>query len=243
MTDVAWTRRIVPERGSERSALVSFLVGFALEAGSELYQFAGGGNNPGVPAVAYFAGLASALLGFYFFWRGTFEWNGLPRDAAKTSPRRPAWATVALVASGIVAVAVWSVVTRTTGEGATPFPLAWLVGGVFVWAVAAFFLSLRDRLRPFHGAGLAVPGWIAFAWAFGVATISGWLLGQAIVALFVDFFTNWTALFDALGPFVGAVSPLFVAFACVAVVYAACLPRVSPQEERLAPRRRSGTAE
>jgi len=224
-----WIRRVVPERSSERAALVAFLVGFVLEAASELYQFLGHGVTPGVAAVAYFAGLASALLGFYFFWRGAFEWSRLPHTPATTPPRRSVRVSIALVLTGIVAVAVWNVASRTVGTGSTPFPLAWLVGGVFVWAVAAFFLSLRDRLRPFHGAGLAVPGWIALAWAFGIAAISGLLLGQAILGLFVDFFTNWSALFDALGPFVGAVSPLFVAFALISVVYVACLSRTSSQ--------------
>jgi hypothetical protein len=219
-------------------------VGFVLEAASELYQFAGHGVTPGVAAAAYFAGLTSTVLGFYFFWRGGFEWSRLPHDSAKISPRRPPWVSIALAVLGIGTVAAWNFASRTIGAGDTPFPLAWLVGGVFVWAVASFFLSLRDRLRAFHGTGLAVPGWIAVAWAFGIATVSGLLLGQAILGLFVDFFTNWTALFDALGPFVGAVSPLFVAFALISVVYTACLYRTSPRTELLArqrqPERRGG---
>jgi len=233
VTEFAWIRRIVPDRSSERSALVCFLVGFVLEAASELYQFAGHEDAPGVAAVAYFAGLASAVLGFYFFWRGGFEWSRLPHAPEKTSPRRPVRVLVGLAVAGIVSVAVWNVATETVGAGGTPFPLAWLVGGIFVWAVAIFFLSLRDRLRPFHGAGLSLPGWVALAWAFGVATVSGLLLGQTIVGLFTDFFTNWTALFEALGPFVGAVSPLFVAFALISVVYVACLYRASPERTLL----------
>jgi hypothetical protein len=239
LTRSASTRGIVPERSSERAALVSFLVGFALEGVSEIYQFAGHETAPGVGALAYFAGLAAALLGFYFFWRGGFEWSRLPHDSAKTSPRRPARVNLTLLVCGIAAVAIWNIVTRTVGSGDTPFPLAWVVGGAFVWAVAAFFLSLRDRLRAFHGNGLAVPGWIPVAWAFGIGTVSGLLLGQVIVGLFVDFFTDWAALFAALGPFVGAVSPLFVAFALISAVYAACLGRVSRREQPLAPLVRS----
>jgi hypothetical protein len=229
----AWLRRIVPERSSERSAFVSFLIGFVLEAASELHQFAGHQVTPGAAAVAYFGGLASALLGFYFFWRGGFEWSRLPHAAGKTPPHRSGRFSVAIAVAGIASVAVWNVAAGTVGVGDTPFPLAWLVGGIFVWAVVMFFLSLRDRLRPFHGAVLSIPGWVALAWAFGVATVSGLLLGQTIVGLFVDFFTNWNALFDALGPFVDAVSPLFVAFALISVVYAACLTRTSPREELL----------
>ena len=237
LTRPQWSRGIVPIRSSERSALVSFLVGFGLEAASEIYQFAGHEVTPGVAAVAYFAGLAAALLGFYFFWRGGFEWRRLPHAPGTSSTRRPRGLPVALCLAGIVSVATWNVVTRTVGAGNTPFLLAWLVGGAFVAAVAVFFLSLRDRLRPYHGSVLSVPGWIAFAWAFGVATGSGLLLGEAIVGLFVDFFTNWTALFDALGPFVGAVAPLFVAFALIAVVYAGCLGRASSDPELLRGRR------
>jgi hypothetical protein len=234
LTQISWIRHIVPERGSERSALVSFLVGFALEAASELYQFTDRGGTPAVAVTGYVAGLAAALLGFYFFWRGGFEWRRLPHDRAKVFLRRPARVSIVLAILGTGAVVVWNFVTRTVGAGETPFPLAWLVGGAFVWAVALFFLSLRDRVRPFHGTGLAIPGWIALAWAFGVATISGLLLGQAIVGLFVDFFTNWTELFDALGPFIYAVSPLFVAFALIGVVYTSCLSRTSPRRDFLA---------
>lgn len=233
LTQNGWIRRVVPDRSSERSALLSFLAGFVLEAASELYQFAGHGVTPGVGAAAYFAGLAATVLGFYFFWRGGFEWSRLPHAEAKTPVRRSARFSEALVVLGVVAVATWNLASRTVGAGDTPFPLAWLVGGVFVWAVTTFFLSLHDRLRPFHGSGLAVPGWIALAWAFGVATISGLLLGDAIVGLFVDFFTNWGALFVALGPFVGGVSPLFVAFVLISLVYSACIYRTSPRTERL----------
>jgi len=237
LTHVPGVRRLVPERGSERSALVSFLLGFVLEAASELYQFSGHGATWGADPAAYVAGLASALLGFYFFWRGGFEWSRVSHAAAKSRPRRSALVSIPLAAAGIASVALWNIKIGTVGAGGTPFPLAWLVGGVFLWAVAAFFLSLRDRLRPFHGTGLSVPGWLAVAWAFAIATSSGLLLGQAIVGLFVDFFTNWTALFDALGPFIGAVSPLFVAFGLIASVYATCLDRVSPSRELLAARR------
>jgi hypothetical protein len=233
LTPNPWIRQIVPERSSERSALVSFLIGFVLEAASELYQFAGRGVTPAVGVPTYFAGLTAAVLGFYFFWRGGFEWNRLPHAGARNSIHRPARVSIVIAILGTVTVAAWNFAAGTVGAGDTPSLLAWLVGGAFVWAVGVFFLSLRDRVRPFHGAHLAIPGWIALAWAFVIATFSGLLLGQAIVGLFVDFFTNWTELFDALGPFVGAVSPLFVAFALISVVYASCLHRASPHRELL----------
>ncbi len=231
-----WRTRIVPARSSERRALAAFLAGFALEAGSEAYQLATDAPAAPVFAIGYYLSLAGTLLGFYFFWRGSFEWARLPSHPDPPH-RRPAWAGGALLLGGIAAVAAWSFVARPAGPAGTPAPFAWMVGGVFAWAVGTFFLALRDRSAPWAKGALGAMGWAAFAGSFAIAVISGWLLGRVFFGLVVAFFTNWAMLVDSLGPFIVVVSPLFVPFALIAAVYAAGLRRASARVETLRRRR------
>ena len=199
----------------------ALLVGFLFEAGSEVYQFVTTARSVPTTAVGYYSSLATSILGFYFFWRGTHEWNRLPGAASRRIPPARARAELwVLLGGGIAATALWNVLLGNVGAGRSPAPLAWLVGGAFVWAVGSFFLMLRRQIAPFQRTPAAALGWAAFAWSVGISTVAGLVLGQAIVALFVDFFTSWPALFQALAPFIFTISPLFVAFGLIAVAYA-----------------------
>lgn len=238
MTDTGrWRTLVAPAQSSERGALASFLVGFVLEAVSEVYQLATDAGSAFGSPVGYYLSLAFTVLGFYFFWRGTFTWARLPSHPDDSLARRPAWVGGALLVGGIVTVALWNVAARTVGHGNTPAPFAWIVGGVFAWAVGSFFLALRDRIAARHGGGVALAGWAAFAGSLAIAVVSGLLLGQVFFGLVVDFFTNWATLIEALGPFVAAVSPLCVPFTLIAVVYAIGLRSASSRTETLRPRR------
>ena len=211
----AW---IVPAIRSEHSAISALIVGFLLEAATEAYQFVGNvgwiGSNP----VAYGASLAATMVGFYFFWRGFYEWNRVrPRgDRATAVPRL---VPIGMLVGGIGATAMLNVGLGTVGNGGTPAPLAWLVGGAFVWAVGSFFLTLERRIDPFVGPVARGLAFCAWAWSLGISVVAGLVLGQEIVGLFVYFFTNWSELILALAPFVFVVSPLYVAFALIAAVY------------------------
>jgi hypothetical protein len=205
-------RRLVPEVVSPRHAFQAFVVGFMLEAGTEVYQLATGLGWWSATSLGYYTGLATSALGFYFFWRGFHEWNRLPRSSLRIRRTTIPWGLVSMLAGGIVATGLLSVAQGSVGAGDSPPPLAWTVGGVMVVAYGSFFYSLRRMVAPYQAGAGRVVGWAAFAWSLVIATIAGLVLGERIVGLFVDFFTNWTALLVALMPFVTANAPLFVAF-------------------------------
>jgi len=215
-----WRRWLVPAVRSERHAIRALEVGFVLEAATEVYQWLTSTRPVGASSIGYYLGLGATLLGFYFLWRGLHEWNRLSPARTRGGPRRLPWESLALLLGGTGAVAALNVALRNVGAGDSPAPLDWLVGGAMVLAVGSFFLNLRRmvaRRQTTVGQGI---GWAAFVWSLGISAVSGLVLGQAIVGLFVDFFTSWPALFLALAPFIVAISPLFVAFALIALAFA-----------------------
>ena len=88
---------------------------------------------------------------------------------------------------------------------------------------------------PLQGSTGRVLGWAAFAWSLGVSMISGLALGQAIVGLFIDFFTNWPAMFLALAPFIFAIAPLFVTYGLLSIGYADAYRSASTGEDPVRP--------
>ncbi len=203
------------------------VVGFLLEAMTEVYQFVTGVGPLHSSVVGYYVSLSTTILGYYFLWRGLHEWHFLrPRPPARRT-RRSMGETLTIFVGGVGAAAAWNVLLGTVGTGNSPAPLAWAVGGVMVLAVGSFFLSLARRAAPFQQSFGRALGWAAFAWSLGASSISGLVLGQGIVGLFIDFFTSWPALILSLAPFIFAISPLCVAFTLVAAAYVDAYARAS----------------
>ncbi len=140
-----------------------------------------------------------------------------------------------MLAGGVVATAILNIGLGTVGSGDTPAPLAWVVGGVMVLAIGGFFLTLRRLVAPLQRPTARALGWVAFAWSLGVAIIAGLALGQVIVGLFIDFFTNWSVLILSLAPFIFAIAPLFVTYTLLSIGYADTLRKPSREESRSAP--------
>jgi hypothetical protein len=220
-----WKRWLVPRIESPRHAIPALVVGFLLEALTEVYQFATRGSPVSSSSLGYYVSLATTILGFYFLWRGLHEWNRAgPRPVAPGS-RRSLREPLAILCGGVAAAAGWDILLGQVGHGDTPAPLAWVVGGVMVLAVGSFFLSLARRAAPFQGAPGRALGWAAFGWSLATSVVAGLVLGQGIVGLFVDFFTSWPKLIVSLAPFIGAIAPLFVAFFLVTAAYVDAYPR------------------
>lgn len=214
-------RMLVPPIRSERHAIVALVTGFLLEAVTEVYQFVTAVRSANTSPGAYYLSLALTLVGFYFLWRGLHEWNRLaPRRARTTDSRGIPWMAIILLTGGVAATALVNIALGTVGDGDTPPPLAWAVGGVMVLAFGAFFLNLRRMVAPTQTPIGQTLGWVAVGWSLVISTFAGLALGQVIVGLFVDFFTNWTALILALAPFIFVTSPLFVTFGLLSVAYA-----------------------
>lgn len=226
-----WRRWLVPLITSERHAIRALVVGFLLEAITEIYQLVTTIGSVRTTPIGYYASLGLTLVGFYFLWRGLHEWNRLHPRPVRVGERRTPWGAISMLVGGIVAVSLLDIGRGTVGGGDTPPLLAWVVGGVMVLAFGSFFLTLRRMVAPMQSPTGRALGWAAFAWSLGVSTVAGLAIGHVIVGLFVDFFTNWTTLILALAPFVFAIAPLFVTYLLLSIGYADAL-RNGPGGER-----------
>ncbi|MFZ0699805.1 MAG: hypothetical protein WAN74_06430 [Thermoplasmata archaeon] len=220
----------MPRIISDRHAIVALVVGFLLEAVTEVYQILTTVGSVRSNPLGYYLSLVMTLVGFYFLWRGLHEWNRLHPRPVRPGPRRVPWPAISMLGGGILATGVLNIGLGTVGSGDTPAVVAWIVGGVMVLAIGAFFLRLRTMVDPLQGPTGRVLGWTAFAWSLGVSTISGLALGQVIVGLFIDFFTNWPAMFLALAPFIFAIAPLFVTYGLLSIGYVEAYRNASPGE-------------
>jgi hypothetical protein len=208
-------RVLLPTPVSARRGIAVLLLGFAVEGGTELYQFLARGNlEQGF--VEYYTTLATTILGFYLMFLGLREWHAfhpLPaRKPTASGERRWPWFGLTLWAGGTVLTALLSIALGGSGSGGAPFWVAWPVGGVVVLAFGNFFFRLRKEAEFGETRWGVALGWTGFAWSLGVATVSGLVLGDRILHLLAEFVTNWVALIASIGPIVVAMSPLFVTY-------------------------------
>jgi hypothetical protein len=205
---------------SERHAIGALVVGFLMEALTEIYQILTSVGSVRTNPLGYYLGIVVTLVGFYFLWRGLHEWNGLHPRPVPPARRGISGPTIMMLGGGIAATALLNFGLGTVGGGDTPALLAWIIGGALVFAIGAFFYRLRAMVDPLQGSTGHLLGWAAFAWSLGVALISGLALGQVMVGLFIDFFTDWPAMFMAIAPFIFAIAPLFVTYGLLSIGYA-----------------------
>lgn len=194
---------------------------------TEVYQFETTARSVLPSDLGYFLSIGTTLVGFYFLWRGLYEWNRLTPRPVRVRRQGAPWVGLSMLIAGFAAAALLDVALGSVGNSDVPPPLAWLVVGTMVLAIGSFFLTLRKMVAPLQGPAARGLGWAAFVWALGVSVVSGLSLGHVIGELFVDFFTNWSALILNLGPFIFAVSPLFVAFGSLSVGYAVAYAHAS----------------
>jgi hypothetical protein len=193
-------------------------LGFAVEGATEVYQFLERGNLTNGP-IEYYTTLVTTILGFYLMFLGLREWHVFhPKPARRTSvssKRRWPWIGLALWTGGTAMTAVLSIALGGGGTEAAPFWMAWPVGGVVVLAFGRFFFGLRKEAQLLGSSWGSALGWTSFLWSLGVATVAGLVVGDQALLLLTQFFTDWVALVDSLGPIVVAMSPLFVTYALI----------------------------
>lgn len=197
----------------------ALVAGFLLEALTEIYQILTSVGSVRTNPYGYYLSLGLAIVGFYFLWRGLHEWGRLHPLSARPARSGARWVPLSMLGGGILATSSLNLALGTVGAGDTPPLLAWVVGGIMVLAIGAFFLRLREIVAPLQGTAGQSLGWAAFAWSLGASTIAGLALGQTIVGLFIDFFTNWQEMFVALAPFIFGIAPLFIAYALLSLGY------------------------
>jgi hypothetical protein len=221
-------RLLLPAPVSAGRGLSVLIFGFALEGATEVYQFLMRGNLVQGP-VAYYTTLGTTILGFYLMFLGLREWRAFHPAPAPRRPvpsgRRWPWFGLALWTGGTAATALLSLVLGTGGTAASPFWIAWPVGGVVVLAFGRFFSGLRKEAHERGSPAGNSLGWGAFLWSLGVATVAGLVVGDLALVLLIEFVTSWGALIVSVGPIVVAMSPLFVAYALMTGAYVTALRR------------------
>jgi hypothetical protein len=208
-------RFLLPSAVSARHAVMILVVGFAVEAATEVYQFLARGNLVQGPLV-YYTTLGTTLLGFYLMFLGLREWHFFHpkpvRTPTATGTRRWPWLGLGLWTAGTAATAGLSLALGGAGSTSTPVWVSWPVGGIVVLAFGDFFLGLRREARTSGNSWAEGLGWAAAVWALGVATVAGLVVGDRALLLLTEFVTNWSALIESIGSIVVAMSPLFIAY-------------------------------
>ena len=223
---------LLPPPTSSRHAIGTLISGFAVEGGTELYQFLSRDDLVQGP-IAYYGTLATTVLGFYLMFLGLREWHAFHprsrRERATPGKRALPWFALGLWAGGTVMTAIVWLALGSTFTGTTPFWIGWPVGGMVVLAFGNFFFGLRreaDLAGSTWGVGL---GWAAFLWSLGVAVIAGVVVGDRAFLLLTEFVTNWGNLITSIGPIVVAMSPLFVSYALLIAVFGFAVRPASPR--------------
>ncbi len=203
---------------STRLSLLTFAVGFVIEGSTEAYQLATIGFL-GVGWIGfYYVGLATTVLGFVLMYRGRREWTELHRRRVERG-HRSLWVALALFAAGTAAIAIVGTVHGSPSSGPLPPGVAWLVGGLVTLAFATFFLGLWLLVSRMVGpVGLALAT-AALAWSFGVAVLTGLVVGSEIVTLVTQFFTDPLELIVSFAPLAFVMAPLCVAYFLYAAAY------------------------
>jgi hypothetical protein len=211
-----------------RIALATFVVGFLVEAGAEIYQFLSYGlDTPGWIGF-YYVGLVTTGLGFYLMYRGRHEWTELHHRNVHRG-HRLLRAAVAIFVGAVIAIAVLGFVEGGPGAAGPSPVLAWFVGGLVALSFGNFFLSLAmlvDRLAGRLGRPIA---WAAFGWSLGVAVLTGYLVGNEFPSLLHQFFTNPLGLIVAFAPLAFVIAPLFVTYLLFAAAYTEAYLRLRPR--------------
>jgi len=219
-------RYLLPSPVSTVHAVVVLILGFAVEGATEVYQFLARGDLVQGP-LEYYTTLATTVFGFYLMFLGLREWHAFhPRPKRRTltpGKRRWPWFGLSLWAGGTAMTGLLSILLGGWEAQATPFWVAWPVGGIVVLAFGNFFFGLRREAHvpgSSWGNGL---GWASFTWSLGTATVAGLVVGDRTLLLLTEFVTSWVALIASIGPIVVAMSPLFVTYALLIATFGLAL--------------------
>ncbi|MCI4321984.1 MAG: hypothetical protein L3K05_06755, partial [Thermoplasmata archaeon] len=208
----------LPTPISARHGVSVLLLGFAVEGGTEAYQFLLRGDLAQGP-LEYYPSLATTILGFCLMFLGLREWHAYhpnpKRSEGVTSFRERRGFGLALWGGGTITTVVWVLAVGSQGNPPTPVWIAGPVGGLIVLAFGNFFFGLRKEAHPVGSSLAHLAGWMAFVWSLGVAAVAGFVVGDRALLLLTEFVTNWGALITSAAPIVVAMSPLFVTYGLI----------------------------
>ncbi|MGA7845655.1 MAG: hypothetical protein WCB18_01005 [Thermoplasmata archaeon] len=199
-----------------RIALETFVFGFVVEGGTEVYQFLSGGHQVWIGL--YYFGLITTGVGFYLMYRGRHEWTESHRHSIRRG-HRLLWAALGIFIGAAAIIAVLGSLEGGPGHGGPPAVLAWIVGGLVALAFGNFFLGLVVLVERLVGPVGRVISWLAFAWSLGVAVLAGYMVGSEFQKLLHQFFTNPLGLIVSFAPLAFVIAPLFVAYFLFAGAY------------------------
>jgi len=197
-------------------ALETFVVGFVVEGGTEVYQFVSAGRPVWVGF--YYVGLITTGIGFYLMYRGRHEWTEPHRHNVRRS-HRLLWAALAMFIGAAAIISVLGSLEGGPGHGGPPAVLIWIVGGLVALAFGNFFLGLVVLVDRLVGQVGRIISWVAFAWSLGVAVFTGLMVGNEFQKLLHQFFTNPLGLIASFAPLAFVIAPLFVAYFLFAAAY------------------------
>jgi hypothetical protein len=197
-------------------ALATFVFGFVIEGGTEIYQFVSYGHPVWVGL--YYIGLVTTGAGFYFMYRGSHQWAQAHLPKVRRA-RWLLWAALAMFIGAVAAIAVLGWLEGGPGHGAPSPLIVWTVGGLVALAFGNFFLGLVVLVEPLVSRIGRILSWTAFAWSLGVAVLTGYGVGKDFLTLLHEFFTNPLGLIISFAPLAFVIAPLFVTYFLFAGAY------------------------
>jgi hypothetical protein len=193
-------RYLLPLPVSVVHALAVLIAGFAVEGGTEAYQFLERGSL-GQGWFEYYSTLATTILGFYLMFLGLREWHAFHPKPAKQ--RRIPWLMIQLFASAFISIGLW--IGLHSRRVRQKYFLPWMVSIVAATVALVVATVMVDRARatprsrplPWLGLGLWGGGTVATA-ALSIGLGGGgggaspiWIaapVGGIIVLAFGSFF-------------------------------------------------------
>jgi len=216
-----------------RIAVATIVAGFLVEGGTETYQFFSYAYALPVWTGFYYVGLFTTGLGFYLMYLGFHQWAQTHRRSVPQGPRRH-WVSLAMFIGGAGTVAVLGAVAGGPGAVGPTDLVASPVGGLVVLAFGNFFLGLAVRMERLVSGVARLMLWSAFAWSIGVAVLTGYVVGNDILELVYEFFTNPLGLIASSAPLAFVIAPLFVTYFLLATAYTDAYLRIRAQSRRSA---------
>lgn len=203
---------------SIRVALLTFAFGFLVEGATEAYQFFTTGYLGRAWVGLYYVGLVASGVGFYLMFQGRHELNELHlRNVLRG--RRFLLVAVGIFLASTVAILILGTLYGGSGQPNPPIALVAVVGGAVALSFGNFFLSLVLIVRHLVSRWAEVAAWVAFAWALGVAVLTGLVVGDQFPMLLHEFFSNPVGLVVSFAPLAFVMAPLFVTYLLLAGVY------------------------
>ncbi len=205
-----------------RVSLTIFSIGFALEAGEDVYYLVTGSVRLFAGGLLFAIGIAATVLGLLFLTIGRHEWNELHRDRVRSAH----WTFATVVLLGVAAALPVAYYLYRPGTG-MPAWAALEVGAAV--AGSLFFTFILYAVIVYHLLGRAGRAVLVGALAAAVPVCGdvGWRVSQGLPSYLLLARSSPLTLVAVVEPIVSLLSYMFLAYLLFLAAFVAAHRRVA----------------